>query len=112
VWFNNKKDDGVRFPNIYKPFPKVALALILTVVSFPSREPMFLWNANRLGNCFQIENCIDEWVDGTHNNISFTQDAYEGVFNEHIDELNRFDEFTKALKILPNLLWELHDEGR
>jgi hypothetical protein len=37
---------------------------------------------------------------------------YEEVFNEHLEELNRFDEFTKALKILPNLLWELHNEGR
>ena len=46
MWFNNRKDDGVRFPNIYKPFPKVTLALILTMVSLPSPEPMFLWNAN------------------------------------------------------------------
>jgi len=32
VWFSNKKDDGVKYPDIYKPFPKVALALILTAV--------------------------------------------------------------------------------
>jgi hypothetical protein len=34
VWFSNKKDDGVKYPDIYKPFPKVALALILTAVCF------------------------------------------------------------------------------
>lgn len=61
---------------------------------------------------FQIENSIDEWADGTRANIPFTQDAYEDLFNEHLEELNKFDEFTKALKILPALLWEIHDEGR
>ena len=61
---------------------------------------------------FQIENSIDEWADGTHANIPFTQDTYEDLFNEHLEELNKFDEFTKTLKILPALLWEIHDEGR
>jgi len=37
---------------------------------------------------------------------------YEETFNKHMKELKRFDEFTKALKMLPNLLWELHDEGQ
>jgi hypothetical protein len=61
---------------------------------------------------FQIENCIDEWVDGTHTIIPFTQDLYEAIFTEHLEELDRFDEFTKAFKLLPTLLQELHDEGR
>ena len=58
----------------------------------------------------QIENCIDEWADSMHANIPFTQDVYEELFTEHLDELNKFDEFTKAMKILPALLWELYDE--
>jgi hypothetical protein len=61
---------------------------------------------------FQIENCIDEWADGTHTNIPFTQDAYEDIFYEHLEELNRFDKFTEELKLVPSLLWGFHDEGR
>ena len=34
-WFNGKKDDGIMLTDIYRPFPKVALALTLTAVSFP-----------------------------------------------------------------------------
>ena len=30
--FSNKKDDGIKFSEVYKPFPKVAFALILTAV--------------------------------------------------------------------------------
>ena len=60
---------------------------------------------------FQIENCINEWLDGTHTIIPFSQDVYESVFTEQMEELNRFDEYTKALQVLPNLLQDLHDEG-
>ena len=45
-------------------------------------------------------------------NIAFKQDAYEPVFHEHMEELNKFHEFTKALKILPTILQELHNVGR
>ena len=38
--------------------------------------------------------------------------AYEDLFNEHLEELNKFDEFTKVMKILPAILQELHNEGR
>ncbi|KAI6011323.1 hypothetical protein BKA83DRAFT_95383, partial [Pisolithus microcarpus] len=30
MWFANKHDDGVMFPNHFKPFPHLALALVLT----------------------------------------------------------------------------------
>jgi Domain of unknown function (DUF6532) len=106
MWFSNKKDDGIKYPEIYKPFPKVALALILTAVCFPY---LLVFDTN---GPFQVENCIDEWADGTHTNISFTQDGYQDIFDEHLEELNRFDAFTKDLKIVPSLLWDLHDEGR
>ena len=32
-WFSNRKDDGVKYSEVYKPFPKVALALVLAAVS-------------------------------------------------------------------------------
>ena len=38
------------------------------------------------------------------------QEGYKHIYNEHLQELNRFDQFTKPLGILPSLLQELHDE--
>jgi hypothetical protein len=32
MWFRDKKDEGVLFPEFYKPFPEVGLALLLTAV--------------------------------------------------------------------------------
>jgi hypothetical protein len=62
--------------------------------------------------CFQIENCIDEWLEGIHVNIPFSQDTYKSVYYEHLEELNNFDKHTKELKMLPALLSKLYDEGR
>jgi hypothetical protein len=31
-WFSNRKDEGVKYVDIYNPFPKVAVALILAAV--------------------------------------------------------------------------------
>ncbi|KIN95290.1 hypothetical protein M404DRAFT_166116, partial [Pisolithus tinctorius Marx 270] len=42
MWFANKHDEGVKFPEHFKPFPYPVLALILTA----------------------IECCIDEWATG------------------------------------------------
>jgi hypothetical protein len=61
---------------------------------------------------FQIENCIDEWSDGVQANIFFTQEAYESVYHEHLEELNNFHKFTHHLKILPTLLSEIYNDGR
>lgn len=33
IWFRNKKDEGVKYPEFYKPIPESGLALILTAVS-------------------------------------------------------------------------------
>ncbi|KAJ8588582.1 hypothetical protein M405DRAFT_882098 [Rhizopogon salebrosus TDB-379] len=32
MWFRDKKDEGVLFPEFYKPFPEVGLALLLTAI--------------------------------------------------------------------------------
>ncbi|KAI5982756.1 hypothetical protein EDC04DRAFT_2592458 [Pisolithus marmoratus] len=32
MWFANKHDDGVIFPNHFKPFPYLALVLVLTAI--------------------------------------------------------------------------------
>ena len=48
-------------------------------------------------------------MDGTQSNVQFTQEAYEDMSHEHLEELNRCDEYTKSLRILPTILQELHD---
>ncbi|KZP22922.1 hypothetical protein FIBSPDRAFT_738198, partial [Athelia psychrophila] len=90
VWFRNKKDEGVKYPEFYRPIPEVGLALILTA----------------------IECCIDEWASGTRDAIEFSADEYESKYHAHVSNLDRFEEHTKAYNILPKLLMDLHDNGR
>ncbi|KIO00552.1 hypothetical protein M404DRAFT_152522, partial [Pisolithus tinctorius Marx 270] len=35
MWFTNKHDEGVKFPEHFKPFPYLVLVLILTAVCHP-----------------------------------------------------------------------------
>lgn len=32
MWFQNKRDEGSRFPEMFKPIPVPAIALVLTAV--------------------------------------------------------------------------------
>ncbi|KAG1904904.1 uncharacterized protein F5891DRAFT_976496 [Suillus fuscotomentosus] len=90
IWFRNKKDEGVLYPEFYKPFPEVAFALLLTV----------------------IESCIDEWSSGAQMNKMFTVDEYQDVLDKHLNNLMDFNEHTKAQGLLPKLLSCLYDNGR
>ncbi|KAG1842555.1 hypothetical protein F4604DRAFT_1545632, partial [Suillus subluteus] len=89
MWFRDKKDEGVLYPEFYKPFPEVGLALLLTA----------------------IESGIDEWSTGAQSNKMFTVDEYQGVLDEHLNNLADFDEHMKAQGLLPKLLSHLHDNG-
>ncbi|KAF7968707.1 hypothetical protein HWV62_29668 [Athelia sp. TMB] len=90
IFFNDKKDEGVLFPEFYKPFPEVALALILTA----------------------IECCIDEWNTGSQILKKFTSEEYSTIFDEHMRNLTDFDLHTKEYGLLPKLLSRLYDNGR
>ena len=35
MWFENKQDDGVSYPEYFKPLPDVTVALVLTAVQAP-----------------------------------------------------------------------------
>jgi Domain of unknown function (DUF6532) len=35
MWFVNKQDDGVSYPEYFKPMPDITVALVLTVVQAP-----------------------------------------------------------------------------
>jgi hypothetical protein len=89
IWFKNKRDEGIKYPEFYNPIPEVGLALILTA----------------------IECCIDEWASDTRSDVTFFADNYQPIFAEHLKNLDKFDDHTKAQGLLPKLLAELHDNG-
>jgi hypothetical protein len=35
MWFANKQDDGVSYPEYFKPMPDITVALVLTAVRAP-----------------------------------------------------------------------------
>jgi hypothetical protein len=35
MWFANKQDDGVSYPEYFKPMPDITVALVLTAVQAP-----------------------------------------------------------------------------
>ena len=35
MWFQNKRDEGIVYPDLFKPIPVPSIALILTAVSYP-----------------------------------------------------------------------------
>ncbi|KAJ7058404.1 hypothetical protein C8F01DRAFT_1303941 [Mycena amicta] len=66
LWFANRRDEGPSFPELYKPLPIPALALILTL----------------------IENCVDEWLTGIKTPTPFTANEYRTVYESHIMSLS------------------------
>ncbi|KAI6013856.1 hypothetical protein EDC04DRAFT_2904439 [Pisolithus marmoratus] len=87
MWFVNKHDNGIIFPNHFKPFPYPALALVLTAV----------------------ECCIDEWMTGTWMDIAFTIQEYCNVFDSHLNCLQAFKEATKEVGVLPRICNRMYE---
>ncbi|KAI6017493.1 hypothetical protein EDC04DRAFT_2522506, partial [Pisolithus marmoratus] len=87
MWFANKHDDGMVFPNHFKPFPYLALVLVLTA----------------------IECCIDEWMTGTQTDITFTIQEYCNVFELHLNCLWAFEEATKEVGVLPGICNQMYE---
>ncbi|KAI6010389.1 hypothetical protein BKA83DRAFT_4503539 [Pisolithus microcarpus] len=90
MWFANKHDDGVMFPDHFKPFPHPALALVLT----------------------GIECCIDEWATGTRMDVAFTIQEYCGMFESHLNCLQEFEEATKQYGVLSGICNKIYEAGR
>ncbi|KAI6023060.1 hypothetical protein PISMIDRAFT_105996, partial [Pisolithus microcarpus 441] len=90
MWFANKHDDGVMFPDHFKPFPHLALALVLT----------------------SIECCIDEWVTGTCMDVAFTIQEYHGMFESHLNCLREFKEATKQYGVLSGICNKIYEARR
>ncbi|KAJ7059207.1 hypothetical protein C8F01DRAFT_1085044 [Mycena amicta] len=90
LWFANRRDEGPSFPELYKPLPIPALALILTL----------------------IENCVDEWLTGIKTLTPFTANEYRTVYESHIMSLKAFGKHTARYAILDNLRIRLYNIGR
>ncbi|KAI6008599.1 hypothetical protein EDC04DRAFT_2521397, partial [Pisolithus marmoratus] len=78
MWFANKHDEGIMFPEHFKPFPYPTLALVLTA----------------------IKCCIDEWVTGKQGDIPFTTQEYCLVYEAYLKCLQDFDVATKEVSVL------------
>ncbi|KAI6005404.1 hypothetical protein EDC04DRAFT_2514361, partial [Pisolithus marmoratus] len=87
MWFANKHDDGVMFPDHFKPFPHLALALVLT------------------GIC-----SLPFWYGGsTQMDVAFTIQEYCGVFESHLNCLCEFEEATKEFEVLPGICKKMYE---
>ncbi|KAJ7060230.1 hypothetical protein C8F01DRAFT_1141987 [Mycena amicta] len=89
-WFSNQRNDGPSHPEVFKPLPLRALALVLTV----------------------MENCVDEWITGTRVDVPFTANKYRSVYQSHIKSLEAFQVHGARHQILEKILTKLHNNGR
>ncbi|KAK6983969.1 hypothetical protein R3P38DRAFT_2455019, partial [Favolaschia claudopus] len=90
LFFANRRDEGPSFPEIFSPFPKPAMAFILTI----------------------LENCIDEWVTGVRADVAFTANDYREVYDSHLKALDQFDAHTKKHGIVDLIQTRLYNVGR
>ncbi|KAI9573153.1 hypothetical protein HD554DRAFT_1988325, partial [Boletus coccyginus] len=90
VLFQNKTDEGIKWPEYYQPFPIAGYALALTAV----------------------ECAIDEWVFRSCEWIAFTEEAYLPIYNMHIDNLEFFNKKNQMLNILPTIMKEVYNNGK
>ncbi|KAJ7059964.1 hypothetical protein C8F01DRAFT_1254071 [Mycena amicta] len=89
-WFSNRRDEGPSHPEVFKPLPLRALALVLTV----------------------MDNCVDEWITGTHTDVPFTANEYRSVYQSHVKSLQAFQMHGAKHQILEKILMKLHNNGR
>ncbi|KAI9570725.1 hypothetical protein HD554DRAFT_2169874 [Boletus coccyginus] len=90
VLFQNKTDEGIKWPEYYQPFPIAGYALALIAV----------------------ECAIDEWASRSCEQIAFTKEAYLSIYNAHIDNLEFFDKKIQMLNILPMIMKEIYNNGK
>jgi len=66
--------------------PLETLALVATVVSTS------YYNLDHIRLIVkQIEFCLNEWETGQHKKLSFTEDIYSSVYQEHLEDLQHVD---------------------
>ncbi|EIW74505.1 hypothetical protein CONPUDRAFT_160207 [Coniophora puteana RWD-64-598 SS2] len=89
VFFQDRDDDAIRCRDFYEPFPKLALALIMTA----------------------IDCAIDEWHTGKRGRITFSETAYRPVYKTYLEDLNRFELEGLQHNILGKLQARMYRDG-
>ena len=69
-------------------------------------------STNKILTYCQIENCIDEWLSGTHISIDFSRKEYQDIYLSWIKELDNFNKYTKKHDLLDKILVKIHNRGR
>ncbi|KAG0693776.1 hypothetical protein DFH29DRAFT_1006947 [Suillus ampliporus] len=90
MWFVNHQDEGVAHNKYFDPIPIPTVVLVLTA----------------------IECCINEWITGIKEDITFSSANYAHIFRDHVDSLMKFDDHTYQYKLLEYLCQNLHDTAR
>ena len=110
MWFKNKRDEGIIFPDLFNPVSVHSIALILTAVS---NSVNYFHGSNNI--CTQQIECnIDEWISGTKTEVTFWADNYRGIYESHILSLNSFSTYSKSrgFDLLGRLQRRLYNYGR
>ncbi|KAJ7174920.1 hypothetical protein C8R46DRAFT_1031504 [Mycena filopes] len=90
MWFANRRDEGPRHPEFFRPFPVQGFALTLAVT----------------------ENIIDEHLTGIRTDVPFTANDYRSVYEGHLKSLEQFAAHTQEYRVLDKILKRIHNEGR
>ncbi|TDL30147.1 hypothetical protein BD410DRAFT_834329 [Rickenella mellea] len=90
MWFVNRSDEGVKYADVFTPFPHQALALVLTA----------------------IQCCIDEWSTGVREKIEFSAASYSSDYNKHLEVIEDFAKRTVAFQMVPKLLTRILKNAR
>jgi hypothetical protein len=107
MWFQNKRDEGVLFTEMFKPIPVPAVACVLTAV----RRIICLRVQLSTFNCY-IEANIDEWLTGEKTSVTFWADEYRSVCRGHIEALEDYSRHTKKHDLIGRLQRRLFNYGR
>lgn len=105
VLFKNKSDDGVQWAEYYNPFPVAGFALAITAVGFDSYEGCATHYKE------QIECAVNEWESGVRDMIAFKEHEYSAVFQSHLASLDEFNTMTASVRLLPQLLQQVYNNG-
>ncbi|EIW84143.1 hypothetical protein CONPUDRAFT_151187 [Coniophora puteana RWD-64-598 SS2] len=89
VFFQGRNDDSIQRADFYKPFPKVALALIMAA----------------------IDCAIDEWHTGKRTTVHFTEPAYCPIYETFLNDLNRFEQEGMQYNIMEKLQCRIYRDG-
>ncbi|KAG2357411.1 hypothetical protein BDR07DRAFT_1338846 [Suillus spraguei] len=81
MWFANHSDEGILYAKYFDPLPLEMIALVLT----------------------EMECCIDEWITGVREDITFSLVSYAPVYFAHLNSLQRFGERTASYKLLDKI---------